>query len=214
MRIGANARVQWGAVMALLAGLTTVGAIGVAGAQDPVAGVGLAAAGPRFLAVASNKPSAAAPRWKDASNAAVFRKTISVDLKDVPLREALSAIAREAGLHLTYSGAVVPLDARVTFSASHLTVGAVLSAVLYDAGVDVLLTAKGRAALVKRGALDGFQGGAVTGRVTDSLSGQGVAVATVTVVGTGLSARSAEDGRYRITDVPVGERTIRAIRIG
>ncbi len=90
MRIGANARVQWGAVMALLAGLTTVGAIGVAGAQDPVAGVGLAAAGPRFLAVASSKPSDAAPRWKDASNAAVFRKTISVDLKDVPLGEALS----------------------------------------------------------------------------------------------------------------------------
>src|SRR6266480_864492 len=214
MRIGANARVQRGAVMALLAGLTTVGPIAVAGAQDPVAGVGLAAAGPRFLAVASSKPSDAAPRWKDASNAAVFRKTISVDLKDVPLGEALSTVAQQAGLRLTYSAAVVPLDARVTFSASNLTVGAVLSAVLYDAGVDVLLTSRGQAALVKRGALDGFQGGTVTGRVTDSLSGQGIAVATITVVGTGLSARSGEDGRYRITDVPVGEHTIRVIRIG
>ena len=67
MRIGANARVQRGAVMALLAGLTTVGAIGVAGAQDPVAGVGLAAAGPRFLAVASSKPSDAAPRISDGA---------------------------------------------------------------------------------------------------------------------------------------------------
>ena len=214
MRIGANARVQWGAVMALLAGLTTVGAIGVAGAQDPVAGVGLAAAGPRFLAVASSKPSDAAPRWKDASNAAVFRKTISVDLKDVPLGEALSTVAQQAGLRLTYSAAVVPLDARVTFSASNLTVGAVLSAVLYDAGVDVLLTSNGQAALVQRGALDGFQGGTVMGRVTDSLSGQGIAVATVSVVGTGLSARSGDDGRYRINDVPVGEHTIRLVRIG
>src|SRR5256886_1633881 len=214
MRIGANARVQWGAVMALLAGLTTVGAIGVAGAQDPVAGVGLAAAGPRFLAVASNKPSDAAPRWKDASNAAVFRKTSSVDLKDVPLGEALSTVAQQAGLRLTYSAAVVPLDSRVTFSASNLTVGAVLSAVLYDAGVDVLLTARGHAALVKRGTLDGQQEGTVSGRITDSLSGQGISAVTVTVAGTGLSARSGEGGSYRISDVPAGEHTVRAARIG
>src|SRR3989449_9612524 len=214
MHIGASGRAQWGAVVALVVGITTVGAIGVAQAQDPIESVELAAAGPRFLAAGPGRSSDAVPRWRDASNAAVFRKTISVDLEDVPLGEALSTIAQQAGLRLTYSAAVVPLDARVTFSASNLTVGAVLSAVLYDAGVDVLLTSNGQAALVKRGAFDGFQGGTVTGRVTDSLSGQGIAVATVTVVGTGLSARSGDDGRYRIADVPVGEHTIRVIRIG
>jgi TonB-linked SusC/RagA family outer membrane protein len=214
MYIGANGRVCWGAVVALLAGLTTAGAIGVAQAQDPVQGVALAAASPRFLAVAASRTSDAVPRWRDASNAAVFRQLISIDLNDVPLGEALATIAQRAGLRLTYSAAVVPLDARVTFSASNLTVGAVLSAVLYDAGVDVLLTSRGQAALVERGALDGFQGGTVTGRVTDSLSGQGIAVATITVVGTGLSARSGDDGRYRIVDVPVGEHTVRVVRIG
>src|SRR5207247_9426865 len=35
-----------------------------------------------------------------------------------------------------------------------------------------------------------------------------------TVVGTGLSARSAEDGRYQITDVPAGEHSVKVIRIG
>ena len=214
MHTGVNARAQWGAVVALVVGIITCGAVGVAQAQAPGDVVKLAAAGPRFLTVGAGHSSDAAPRWRDASNAAVFRKTISVDLKDVPLGEALSTIAQQAGLRLTYSAAVVPLDARVTFSASNLTVGAVLSAVLYDTGVDVLLTSHGQAALVKRGALDGFQGGTVTGRVTDSLSGQGIAVATVTVVGTGLSARSGEDGRYRITDVPVGEHTVRVVRIG
>src|SRR6267378_2508582 len=214
MHIGANARAQWGAVVALVVGITAVGAMRVAQAQDPVESVELAAAGPRFLAAGPGRSSDAAPRWRDASNAAVFRKTISVDLNDVPLGVALSTIAQQAGLRLTYSAAVVPLDARVTFSAANLTVGAVLSAVLYDAGVDVLLTSNGQAALVRRGALDGFQGGTITGRVSDSLSGQGIAVATVTVVGTGLSARSGEDGRYRITDVPVGEHTVRVVRIG
>src|SRR6266850_612907 len=214
MYIGANARAQWGAVVALVVGMTTAGAIGVAPAQAVIENVELAAAGPRFLAFGPSRSRDAAPRWRDASNAAVFRKAISVDLKDVPLGEALSTIAQQAGLRLTYSAAVVPLDARVTFSASHLTVGAVLSAVLYDAGVDVLLTSNGQAALVRRGALDGFQGGTITGRVTDSLSGQGIAVATVSVVGTGMSARTGDDGRYRIGDVPVGEHTVRVVRIG
>ncbi len=124
MHTGVNARAQWGAVVALVVGITTCGAIGVAQAQEPGDGVKLAAAGPRFLAVGASHSSDAAPRWRDASNAAVFRKTISVDLKDVPLGEALSTIAQQAGLRLTYSAAVVPLDARVTFSASNLTVGA------------------------------------------------------------------------------------------
>src|SRR5881397_2460888 len=213
MHIRTNVRAQWGAVVALVVGITLCGAIGVAQAQDAGDGVELAASGPRFLAVAAGHSSHAAPRWRDASNAVVFRKTISVDLKDVPLGDALSTIAQQAGLRLTYSAAVVPLDARVTFSASNLTVGAVLSAVLYDTG-DVLLASNGQAALVRRGALDGFQGGTITGRVTDSLSGQGIAVATVSVVGTGLSARTGDDGRYRISDVPVGEHTVRVVRIG
>ncbi len=214
MHIGANARAQWGAVVALVVGITTAGAIGVAQAQDPVQGIELAAAGPRFLALGTSRSSDSAPRWRDASNAAVFRKPISLDLTDVSLGEALSAIAQQAGLRLTYSAAVVPLDRRVTFSASNLTVGAVLSAVLYDAGVDVLLTSNGQAALVKRGALADVQVGAIVGRVTDSISGQGIAVATVSVEGTGLSARSGDDGTYRIANVPPGPYTVKALRIG
>src|SRR5881397_621732 len=122
MHIRTNVRAQWGAVVALVAGITLCSAIGVAQAQDAGDGVELAASGPRFLAVGASHSSHAAPRWRDASNAVVFRKTISVDLKDVPLGDALSTIAQQAGLRLTYSAAVVPLDARVTFSASNLTV--------------------------------------------------------------------------------------------
>src|SRR5439155_175109 len=97
-------------------------------AQDPADGLALAAAGPRFLAAATGRASDSAPRWRDASNAAVFRQRISLDLKDVPLGEALSVIARRAGLRLTYRAAGVPLDAPVTLIASSLTVGALLSA--------------------------------------------------------------------------------------
>jgi len=213
MRIGVNGRATWSAVVALVAGLSA-GGTRMARAQDPVDGVALAVAGPRFLALEASRSSDAEPRWTDASNAAVFRKAISVDLRDVSLAEALAVIAQRAGLRLTYSGAVVPLDARVTFSASRLTVGAVLSAVLYDAGVDVLLTSRGHAALVKRGTADELQVGAVVGLVTDSVSGQGIAVATIVVDGTALSARSGNDGSYRIANVPPGSYTVKATRIG
>jgi len=213
MRIGVNGRARWSAVVALVAGLMA-GSARTASPQDPVEGVNLAVAGPRFLALEVSRSSDAAPRWTDASNAAVFRKVISVDLRDVPLAQALSIIAQRAGLRLTYSAAVVPLDTRVTFSASQLTVGAVLSAVLYDAGVDVLLTSHGQAALVKRGTGDELQVGAVVGRVTDSLSGQGIAVATVVIDRTALSARSGDDGSYRLANVPAGPHTVKATRIG
>ena len=116
MHIGLNGR-TCSAVVTLVAGLTAAVGLRVANAQDADQPVQLAAVGPKFLALAS---SGSGVRWTDASNAAVFRKTISVNLQDVSLGEALSAIAREAGLHLTYSAGVVPLDTRVTFTASHL----------------------------------------------------------------------------------------------
>src|SRR5438552_1035734 len=102
---------------------------------------------------------------------------------------------------------------RVTVAiVAELTVGAVLSAVLYDTGVDVLLTAHGQAALVKRGILNEPQVGAVVGRVSDSISGHGVGLATVSVEGVGLRATSADDGSYRIANVPVGPHTVKAAR--
>jgi len=212
MTFPVNLRAACSVVVALVTGLTLAGPR--ASAQDPADGVKLGADGPRFLALATGHIEAGAPRWTDASGAAVLRRPIALDLKDVPLGEALAVIARQAGLELTYSAAVVPLDRRVTLSATELTVGAVLSAVLYDTGVDVLLTRNHQAALVRRGSLDGLQTGAIVGRVTDSVSGQGIALATIGVEGTALSTRSGDDGGYRIANVPVGTYTVKVMRIG
>src|SRR5256714_430611 len=63
-------------------------------------------------------------------------------------------------------------------------------------------------------AQDAPQVGVIVGRVTDSVSGQRIAVATVVVEGTGLSARSRDDGGYRIANVPAGPHTVKATRIG
>ncbi len=58
------------------------------------------------------------------------------------------------------------------------------------------------------------QGGIVTGHVTDATSKQGVPNATVQVEGTRLGASTDQNGRFRIVNVPGGERTLVIRRIG
>jgi len=195
--------------------VTTLISVTLLAAAPRVEAQQASASAPRFLAMAATTSSAAdAARWRDASDAAVLRRRISLDVQNVSLGQALAVVAERAGLRLTYSAAVVRLDLPVTLSASNLTVGAALSALLYDADVDVLLTPGGGAALVKRGSLGELQVGTVLGRVTDSASGAGVERATIAVLGTTLNAFSDRDGNYRLLNVPVGTHTVRAARIG
>ncbi|GAB4314267.1 MAG: hypothetical protein Kow0074_01160 [Candidatus Zixiibacteriota bacterium] len=56
--------------------------------------------------------------------------------------------------------------------------------------------------------------GKISGRVTDKTTGEPIAGAIVTVVGTDLQARTDADGRYVILNVPVGSHTIEATLIG
>jgi outer membrane receptor protein involved in Fe transport len=181
--------------------------------QEPVDGVQLASAGPRFLAKDENAEKGAEPRWRDVSNANVFRRRISLELQAVPLGRALETIARKSGLRLTYSAAVLDLETPVTIAAADLTVGAALSAVLYDAGVDVLLTSAGQAALIRRVKLEAAVG-SIKGRVTDKESGSPLVGATVIVQGTSRDATTGQDGQYAIADVQVGTYTVRVRYIG
>src|SRR5258708_2955857 len=58
------------------------------------------------------------------------------------------------------------------------------------------------------------QQGEVTGRVTDKATGQGLAAAQVSVVGTTIRATTGQDGRYRLVNVPGGQATVRVSYIG
>jgi TonB-linked SusC/RagA family outer membrane protein len=58
------------------------------------------------------------------------------------------------------------------------------------------------------------QTGTVIGRVVDGQTGRPIATAQISVTGTGLGVLVDADGRFRIDDVPVGTREIRAVRIG
>jgi TonB-linked SusC/RagA family outer membrane protein len=56
--------------------------------------------------------------------------------------------------------------------------------------------------------------GTITGRLVDATSQQPIAGARVTVAGTSVGTTSRDDGRFVLTAVPTGARTIRLARIG
>src|SRR3989440_2999609 len=58
------------------------------------------------------------------------------------------------------------------------------------------------------------QQGEVTGRVTDKASGQGLAGAQVSIVGTTIRALTGQDGRYRVVNVAPGQASVRVAFIG
>ncbi len=58
------------------------------------------------------------------------------------------------------------------------------------------------------------QTGTVTGKITDAATGVGVAAAQVQIAGTNFGTVSADDGAYRIVNVPAGTYTVIVRRIG
>jgi len=58
------------------------------------------------------------------------------------------------------------------------------------------------------------QGGAITGRVVDAMSGRPIPSVQVAVVGSTLAAISDNEGRFRIDRVSVGPHEVRGVRIG
>jgi len=165
--------------------------------------------GPRFLLASATAP---VPVRVDATRTPVLRQSISLDLNGVALSDALREISAKAGMQLAFSNTMLPAERTVTFRADHITVAAALTELLIDTQVDVLFSRDGRAVLVRRA--EDFQGGTVSGRVTDAKSGKPIANVSVYLEGTRWRATTGEDGVYRLVDVTAGTYTLTASRIG
>jgi TonB-linked SusC/RagA family outer membrane protein len=58
------------------------------------------------------------------------------------------------------------------------------------------------------------QSGSIAGRVTDQASGQPLIGARIQVLGSSLTTQTTSDGRYRLTNVPSGDATVRVVALG
>ncbi len=171
--------------------------------------VALAARSPRFLYAPSVN---AKPVVIDVSRTAVLRHVVSLQVEQPTVGTLLASIERQTGLRFAY-GKEFRTDRPLTLRADSITVASALAAILYDAGVDVLLSPGGHMVLVKR--TESLPPpGSVVGRVTDAKTQAAIGGATVVVQGTSHSATTGSDGRYRIAGVAPGTYTVRARYIG
>lgn len=159
-------------------------------------------------------------RSMQASNARERKVTLS--LRDTNLEEALQALARQANLSLTYSRMVVPVNKRVEkFDIKDLNVVDALDRLLANTEIVALVRANGQVVLQsdeagKAGATGdrNAETGTITGVVLDSGSSSGIAGATVSVVGTRLTAITDSKGAFRINGVPPGAQKVTVKLLG
>jgi TonB-linked SusC/RagA family outer membrane protein len=156
----------------------------------------------------------------DESDAPVLlRQPITVRLSNVTLERALQEIASRAGVSLSYSRAVVPLERVVTVDVRDGTVLRALYQVLGSTDVELWVSTEGRMALVPAAAAEapagsGVANGSIAGRVTMAESSEPLYGATITVSGTRLRSATDADGRYTVAAVPEGTHTVYVQRIG
>jgi TonB-linked SusC/RagA family outer membrane protein len=161
------------------------------------------------------------PATAAASTAEVqpLGRPVTLDLRDVPLEDALAEIDRQARLGLSYTRLVVPVDRRVTIRAEKITAGDALERVLRGTGAKATETSAGTVVLVKAAAsadTSTRQGavGAIGGYVRDSTGLRPLKGAQVIVEHTSLTAFANDSGLYWIRGVPAGPQTVMARLIG
>ncbi len=140
-------------------------------------------------------------------------KRISLELKDVPLRDALAAIASKTGLAVSLSGAKVPVDRKVTVILKDVTAEQAFTAVLEGVGFRPRFSADGQTVFVvsvKGGEKQATQQttGSINGQVLDSTNGNGVKGVLVTLQGTKRSAITGSKGEFQIANVLTGDHSL------
>jgi TonB-dependent SusC/RagA subfamily outer membrane receptor len=159
--------------------------------------------------------------YRAAERPSTAPRRVTLDLTDVPLRDALKAVASQGGVSLIYASSTVPLDRRISLQLRAVSVEDALRGALRGTDVDVRETTSGQLLLVRRPAgVDSadskrlVEAGAIAGRVTDAAAGAPVVRAVVGVDGGTWRASTDDEGRYRLTDIPAGVHAVGVRRIG
>jgi len=150
----------------------------------------------------------------------VFHRVVSVDIKDVPLQEALKEIGKDAGVRFSFSDDLVARRP-VTLQREQVSLGEVLHLLLDDEGLRAVAGPSGQVAIGPTGkrraqptAPAEQQTGSIRGRVVDAVSARPIAGAQIQIVGTQRGGLTNANGDYLLLNVPPGSYTVRAQFIG
>ncbi len=181
--------------------------------------------GPGSLA-AQDTPRLADPRPQSAQtthftsvrsgtvSSPLFTRSISIDVSRVSVEQALRTITNLAGIDLTYSQDLLPERGTVSLRSSSIRVVDALDRVLEGTDLDVVVSAAGKAALVRRPRGTAVRTGSIGGTVTDAETGAPVAAAEVWIEGSRWRTLTSNQGRFLLTGVAAGSHEVSARRIG
>jgi len=137
---------------------------------------------------------------------------ISVDLRDVPLEEALSTIAGLGGFTLSYNRDRLSVRRQVSLSGRDMEALQALLQVLEMADAELLVTREGQ--LVVRPSTVELPKATLSGFVRSRADGESLPYATVAVVEQQLATQSNSEGYYAIKGIPSGRHVVTVFYIG
>ncbi|MFH0989493.1 MAG: TonB-dependent receptor [bacterium] len=131
--------------------------------------------------------------------------SISVQFKNVPLKEALHTVAEKGQFKLNYNENLLNKETTVTLSMDHQPAFLVLKEILHDESIDIIVMNKNQVILVKKKSRSGAALGesfTMSGYITDAESGEALLGATVYLRDLTLGTTANAYGFYSITLSP------------
>jgi hypothetical protein len=137
---------------------------------------------------------------------------ITTSFTGATVAEAVSAIAAQSGLSLTYDPGLPGLDRQVTVAFTRATAASAILRVLERVPIQAMVSSSGQVVLVARPAAR--RAGVVSGTIRDAITQRPVAGARVELVGTRFATLSREAGDFSLGVVPPGSYAARITRLG
>jgi hypothetical protein len=151
------------------------------------------------------------PLWVSAQHS-ILENRITISLSDVTLEVALSAIGKMANTEFAYGDDAIPVDSKVSILAKDQELKEVLKTLLQNFQIEFKVS---HSRIVFRKALAPLTQ-TVRGVIVDAntqlpIQGANIIIASVQPL---LGGTSEQDGKFKITKVPVGRVTIQISSVG
>ena len=167
---------------------------------------------PAYAQAPTSEPRTFAPLTSEGPAPAALAGLVTLSFTDVTVADAVSAVAKAAGVSLTYDPTLAGLDRRVSATFTRRSAASAVIELLNGTGIQAMVSTTGQIVLVARPT--SRRAGVIEGRVRDATTGAPLGGARVELVGTRFATVSSDRGFFSLSGVPMGDYTARISRLG
>jgi hypothetical protein len=121
---------------------------------------------------------------------------VTLSFTDVALGDVISAVAKQAGMSLTYDSSLPGIDRKISITLTRIAANRAILQLLEHVPIQAMVSSTGQIVLVARSA--GRRTGVVEGMVRDAITAGPVAGAHVELEGTRFATMSRDDGAFSL----------------